>query len=61
MDLKYQDFTRRAQIISWYFSGHGNDPTRMNHDKWLQRIGLFESWFLKYNNIGYGSPGNLRE
>ena len=61
MDLKYQDFARRAKIAAYYFSQYEDDPTRMNHNVWLIRMGLFESWFLKYNNISYDGPGNLRE
>lgn len=44
-----------------YFSENVNEPTRMNHDVWLKRMGLFESWFMKYNNILYESPGKLSE
>jgi len=61
MDLKYKRFAKRAEIIASWYLVHDYDPTRMNHDVWLRRMGLFESWFLKYNNISHDSPGNLRE
>lgn len=61
MDLYYQDFARRAKIVSGYFSQYEDDPTRMNHDVWLKRMGLFESWFLKYNNGCGESARSLSE
>lgn len=61
MDLRYKRFARRAEIIASWYSTYDNDPTRMNHDVWLKRMGLFESWFLKYNNVCGESPGKLSE
>lgn len=61
MNLKYKDFVRRAAVTVWYYSAYEDDPCRMNHNVWLRRMGLFESWFLKYNNISYDSPRSLRE
>lgn len=50
MDLHYTDFAGRATFISYYFLTYKDDPTKMNHDVWLKRMGLYESWFLKYHN-----------
>lgn len=61
MNLKYQDFARRAKIAAYYFSFYEDDPTRMNHDVWLKRMGLFESWFLKYNSVCGDAPRKLSE
>jgi len=61
MDFKYKWFARRAEIIASWYSLYDNDPTRMNHDVWLCRMGLMESWFLKYNNVCGDSPGKLSE
>ncbi len=61
MDLKYKNFAHHAEITAQWYLYYEYDPTRMNHDVWLRRMGLMESWFLKYNNVCGDSPRKLSE
>jgi len=61
MNLTYRSLPRLAIQLAWYFRAHPHDPTALNHDVWLKRMGLIESWFLKYNNVCGDGPRTLKE